>query len=953
MGVKRRRPPSQATGGISERSTDNHNKSDLILLEEVVAAIEHGNGSRSSGGFAQYTHGAFKERLHQVLFQEEEDDSNSTYALDWLRRPLIQGLLHGGAKMNRKIIPPSTEEDDDIPPSLPILYWLCRWKYLKQVYGWKGQDDFVLLALRSGATVVDQGNHSHPGATNRESILAGVIQYGTVNTLKHLIHTIQIRGVDIRAWVTGEFIMHNLWPKALERACPKILELLLRYIPATERVWMTTILPDCLTPAMEASGEEHHVSAVDFMLQKLNIWCSYHEPDDALPCLCWNIVGAPHVQDYAACILMLIKNGVSCTPMTMEFINRFLFSYSTSSVPRQYAYTIAQLFFGNWIPSKYQHQCIQRKPTKGFKPNHSINVALIENEGEGDVCVICLEDNKKKASKRPFSSSWLNAFDFAGFPIHNSNHTTTLYCGHEFCTKCISEWGASEPEVNTETRTWELGCPICRLPLPREFLSEENRAWFARAGDRRRNTLGLDHHPAGRGPQWLTSTQITIECKARGISVETLEYETYAQELMQQWNRVKQQRRDGPNIMVDLGASETLSPHYVAPKLGPVVVPVVLQGFPVLAGISGASPYTVISPYLVEKLGLVTKKLISNQFQKLVHDDEDNDTGDGAFIPDSPVRKKQTTMAVIDELVVSLVSGESKIDVRLRNAVVEEPSDKDEIHASWRPGVVLGLDFLESAAWTQIAVEVDVAQSIATGDSDMDDYFTKQRFMVFLHGGQNIHRVSDMTLARKTPEELRYYAFNGRTFRVPLLHVQTNIDHADDASVCHELYFSIGHAHASTAASRQRHRFTECEWCCRIFPSMTDAHSTSTWLQRWTRTRKNNTPGMIRCTFCCDMAASTKQYVYYCDEECRRKANEVHRWRHHQYRSTLVSGVYIVLIFLANTLRQQWRSFLLSFAAFFLATILLVRFHLGSTIRELLSTTTPSSLYLAYLHSND
>ena len=740
----------------------------------------------------------------------------------------------------------------------------------------------VLLALRLGAEIEECQSHSEQPST-----LSCAILYGSANTLVHLFRSMTRRGIHIKDFVYQECVLQDVWAKVLDRACPDILKLLIRYIPATERVWSSIVADSEMTGETKfSSTQEVHVTAVDYMLHKLWMW--NHAPTH-LPSPRWNIVGLPSVTDFASCILYLLQQGVTYTPITMRYVSYFILKPESvaplsNSLPQQYAYTVAQMLFGNWLPTKtVQH--IADGQTQQTMNRHYMN-------SKAKVCVICLEDHKRDAAGFWFSRMLQSS---------RKDQMTTLYCGHSFCMQCIIGWGSSEPEAFRSSRTAELSCPICRKPMAREFVSSSNRRLLASIGDRRRNTLGIGHHhpPGPRGPQWLSRDQVTMECDARGLPVEEIGYDNADQTLREQWKRVRQQRRDGPSIVVDLAASETLSPKHVAAKQGQAFIPIQVNNIPVLAGLSGSSPYTVVTPSAAKVLGLVTKQLTSNQFQVLRcsrvggrddtcldSSDNDDDDDDGLTIT-----KDIITMAIIDELVFTL-GNQSNIEVKLRNAVVQvaDPTANGAVETSWRPGIVLGLDFLESAAWTQATVEVDIAQSIdECSGNDSTSSLDDRRFLVIVHGGRHIHRVTQKELAQSLLEEFRYYAFNGRAFRTPLFHMQpTSLDEDSPAS---KLFFSVEHKADpdNNAPSRRRQRFTECEWCCRMFPFIEhEQHGTSgsSLCWPWQRQRQPNevSHGMMPCKLCCDMTSNVMRYVYYCDKDCQRRAHQVHRLRHAQYR---------------------------------------------------------------------
>ncbi|CAB9528197.1 expressed unknown protein [Seminavis robusta] len=913
-------------------------KPSSLLVNDLLDAIEERCSRRPDGGVGQYNRQQLGERLEQVLLlttSPADHHSSEGQNLEWLIRPLIQVILQEQRVDRARTCPPSSD-DDEGNGQRPLLQWLVQWKYLRHVYGWQGEDDMVLLLLRLGARADDDASDES------SSSLVAAVQYGSVTTIRHLmLETTRQQPKqkhehknEMKEWIFSQVILHNLWAKILDRACPEMMQLFLRYIPATERVWMTARYDYAQEDddddddddseqlkKKKKKPEEMHVSALDYLLNNLLTWCDDDNNDDEnITCDAsistsalssyWGIVGMPTVERYSQCILQLLQRGVAHTPLTMTLLsyildqNRHDRNNNQSSSPRHYAFQVAQVLFGNRMPSSPLLSSSMRNWNGTARTNIIINPQESTVEGTSNnpnVCAICLEEPADRPSVMfPWNK---NLGD-------KSTRMMGLYCGHAFCVACLLGWGASEPERlyhhhgnnnnnhNRRTAMMEVSCPICRKPLARDFLNDENRERLATVGYRRRNILGMDPHlgTESRGPQRLSHDQTRQECRARGWSEDD-----DSEKLKAQWQTVRQQRRNGPKITVDCAASMSLSPTYVAPKHGPVVIPITVKGnIPMLAGISTAAPYTVVSPSAVQWLGLRTTKLTSHRFHELrcryttrKRDDDESDTSDDDSDSDDDevqvsVMKHAVTMAVVDELVVTLAGGTSQsIKVRLRNAVVHD-NQINNTQEAWKPSIVLGLDFLESAAWTQTCVEVDVAPSVQ--DSN-------RRFMVLLHGGQDIQRVNEAD-GKGLIEEFRFYAPNGRSFRSPLLHIHPN----------NHLFFSVRHETSNHHDQHQRrHRSTECEWCCRMFAHVVEDTG------RASRRRAKRKRGMIRCQFCCDMAISAKQHVYYCDEECQAKAYQVHRYRHARHRGLLGSLCRMAVAMVMDAIRQQSRMFVVSF----------------------------------------
>lgn len=221
--------------------------------------------------------------------------------------------------------------------------------------------------------------------------------------------------------------------------------------------------------------------------------------------------------------------------------------------------------------------------------------------------------------------------------------------------------------------------------------------------------------------------------------------------------------------------------------------------------------------------------------------------------------------------------------------------------------------------------------------------------MVIVHGHQAIHRVTNHELAETLPEEFRYYALNGRTFRTPLLHMHTtasrsSLGWSDGDCPESQLFFSVHHKDDDTAevdttlssrdsSSRRPKRYTECEWCCRMFPFLeappkvgsVTLGSLSGWFNVW-RTlhaprQRAHHHGMRQCKLCCNRTSNTRKHVYYCDRNCQDRASQIHRLRHHDCEPQSYERGVILLSWyqaIASALQEVWREQKSAFAAAFI-----------------------------------
>jgi len=362
----------------------------------------------------------------------------------------------------------------------------------------------------------------------------------------------------------------------------------------------------------------------------------------------------------------------------------------------------------------------------------------------------------------------------------------TLYCGHSFCCKCIRRYGQSDAGSSVKR------CPACRRLLCRELQAPRFRHdWF-----RVSNVFGIDRYEAmntsgERGPSQLTDDQLEVECQARGIEATSRE---------EKIAKLKPASFFCPKAELELSTTTNIlagdGKQYMAPKDGPVAFPITVKNITVLARVSTTSPLTVISNKFVEMFGLKKTNLISKEF--VVFNGQQLNEG----------------VTVIKDFAFRV----GDIEVCLNNTVSYDYPDDSTVH-----GVQLGVDFLQSAAWTQYCVRVDMKVSELDGSGMQDNVFA------IADGGSEVHVV----VGECRREELRYYARNGRTFQTPFIHIR---NFADTGSIpVFTLMESV--------------RFTECEWCCRFFPT-----------------------GMLPCVDCGQSGRS----VHYCDEECRENASKIH-----------------------------------------------------------------------------
>ena len=125
--------------------------------------------------------------------------------------------------------------------------------------------------------------------------------------------------------------------------------------------------------------------------------------------------------------------------------------------------------------------------------------------------------------------------------------------------------------------------------------------------------------------------------------------------------------------------------------------------------------------------------------------------------------------------------------------------------------IQLGKDFFETAMWTRCSVRLsDDAYVVSDGG------YTTNMFM------------------KDQPDELRYYSRSGKICQVPFIHIKNYSGDVSAPKIVMLPNFSA--------------RCGECQWCCRYFPC----------------------DGMLKYDDGND-GNSTREFRYYCDEECKAK----------------------------------------------------------------------------------
>lgn len=338
----------------------------------------------------------------------------------------------------------------------------------------------------------------------------------------------------------------------------------------------------------------------------------------------WKILGMPDVADLCHTIIVLRRQGAKFSAENILNIGYSLGELFIDPQSQVMAFqedfnTLVRSIVGLWLPPAIQQELLTL---------HTKNLKISEKEKTGRYeCPICLKNVSEEKKK----------------------NLVTLYCGHTFCWKCIHKYGNTPNAAKT--------CPICRKLLCLEVSSRPNSTLL---GEK------LWEQQGQWGPSALTNERVNVECTARGIST-----------ISNDWDKLRDKldlhQHTNNRISLDLGLSRGINTDtkmIMPPKKGRVVVPVSMKGVPILAYISSRSPFTIVSPVLAEKFGLVKKNLTSKKFR---------------VFGGTKLTEKNVTALNEFELII----GDFSIKI---NTAIQVPGPKFI-------GIQLGLDFVRSLAY--------------------------------------------------------------------------------------------------------------------------------------------------------------------------------------------------------------------------------------------------------------
>ena len=576
------------------------------------------------------------------------------------------------------------------------------------------------------------------------------------------------------------------------------------------------------------------------------------------------------MEDYAQCIILFLQRGVQLSPHYPD-VTYFLGHYLQGSIQAKkrlyYTRKIADLVFGQWLPPLIQEEVV----ASNSKDNKTLSSTTSSKE-----CPMCLTSNDTKCKP-------------------NNTPIIALYCGHYFCEEHLRTHVTS---VHAATDLQKImSCPTCIRPLCKDILGDhpptENDADLLPLQQQRR--LGLMR---------LGLEQLQFECKARNLEVpqdhlkehclESLVADwrdfTVPQSYMEQGDDDEVQMSS--RLIFELSMSRTMisQDHYlwVAPTQGSVMIPITAKGIPIMALVSTTSPYTVVSPRFVQMFGLCTNSNLQYtarnplKFTRAQGDDDDEQDG----VPERPINhndpeeeeakpRPKPTFITAPEVHLTAVEGFTftlgnhngsgsntaggfdNIEVRLDSVFqISEPNTH-----LFPVGVVLGLDFFQSAAWTQMSVEVDLEVCLGR---------TIALFTGGLKTGSGLH--FDLVEPRRADfieEEFRYYSHDGKIFWTPLWHVYVS---KYDYCLSLEQYLAKPQPPPERGEmlppKETQVEMVECAYCCRKFPHDPKGDSRSLWDILLSKPKNL---GMIHCRLC-----EKDKPTFYCDEHCRQKAQVAH-----------------------------------------------------------------------------
>jgi len=538
---------------------------------------------------------------------------------EWLWDPLYHALLEGNKELaNVHITAPAPLNDDSAEScscatyaskSMPILSWLCQWKYLQFNYGWEGNHDIVSLLLGIGA------DPNIAVSTNVSPIFLAV-KYGCLETIKLLVqHGANLKNKNS----SGRSCLWN----ALSRPRPDIIRYLLEHphLYATEKF------------TCRVGGKAHLMTAVDYILYtQCSLLASNNSNSKKSKrkkyLTSWYILGLPSEGDIIDTLIEFGRRGVCYTPKSLA-LSLFSFLLQGRESP-----TKEQLHCPHYASAKERLKRLLNFMIGRYLPTHQL-LLLHEKKDkdhlEQEVQLLSDQKEQEQTEAKTQICTGDNLAEAVSCPIR-------LYCGHEFPLGYLLGRG-------DVTKNSDLTCPTCHTKLCLGLLTNGSHS---ERQIKLNSIYGEDWDGCFAGPRALTYHQLLMECQVHGIEIpELMGKERYKRRKSFDFSPPANNKNDN--------ASNNTESYLIPINAGPAVIPIVVHGIPILAYLSMTSPLTLLSPEFVNSFGL---QRIEPNNESMTNNNDD---------------AQKTMHTIVDELRFQLIGDDDvandTVEVCLRNAL--------------------------------------------------------------------------------------------------------------------------------------------------------------------------------------------------------------------------------------------------------------------------------------------
>lgn len=452
---------------------------------------------------------------------------------------------------------------------MPLLHWVCQFRFLNCKLGCNLTEDVVKLVLRAGA---------NPNATlpsNQTSAIFFAVKYANVKSVDMLLQA----GANIQQKdVFGRSCLYN----ALEYPNPLIIRRLLEHLPATE-----------MFPSSTPDGEE------EFLISTADTLLSFVTAENSpIP---WTNLGDPSVNDLQEAFILIRQQGARLTERASSYPLAVIgYSFTAAQHPLirkpEMLQQLAKVLVGVHIP-------------ENCKPDKETSISTerleeMEEDEEPYECPMCLEVSKK---------------------------LITLYCGHTYCRSCIVEYGKKQTNNGCPLCRSQL-CREVSFNSRGNVLSFHhvmgiNEEASKRQGPKYFTNEQLAAEAKAQGLYSSFSSYASLRSKIETELTNGVRTSKQIQPI--QMNNVRDTRTGrqsgnlhgrgrfrmelASNVPLVLGTPPSI--FSLCPHDGPVGIEISICGTPLLARISSQSIYTVFSKSVVDQLGLKRiEKLKSRKF---------------------------------------------------------------------------------------------------------------------------------------------------------------------------------------------------------------------------------------------------------------------------------------------------------------------------------------------------